>query len=188
MAAGGSSANVHLGPGRLYYAPIGTAEPASASASLNAAFVAIGYTEDGTAVETAIQTVEVEVAEELEAVAIAQTKRSTKVNLQLAEMTVSRLALALGASASRADDTTSFEFPAASGVSGAMLIWDSEESQTSTTNRRWIFRQVYPTGTITIQRAAVGTKKATIPASFLCTVPTGYASGVKVFPGPSGRV
>jgi hypothetical protein len=187
MAAGGSSANVHLGPGRLYYAPIGTAEPTSASAALPSAWEVLGYTEDGTTVETEISNEGIEVAEELDPVLYVMTRRMTKLSVKAAEATVTRLALALGAGASRADDTTVFEFPAPSAIVPVMIVWDSAESPTDANNRRWIFRECHTSGTVAIQRQKAP-NKALVPITLNCALPTGQTSPVRVFPGPSGRI
>ena len=50
----GTVENVHLGVGWLYVAPIGTTEPTTASAALDAAFDPIGYTEDGSQFTTQV--------------------------------------------------------------------------------------------------------------------------------------
>lgn len=187
MAAGGTAANVHLGPGRLYYAPLGTAEPISASVSLPVAWKVVGYTEDGTTVETEITTEAIEVAEELDPIRYVLTRRTTRISLAMAELAVSKLALAMGAGATRTDDNVAFEFPAPSAMVGVMLVWDSEESPISATNRRWIFREVVPNGTISITRKKAP-NKATIPITFLASLPSGQTSPVKVFPNLAGLI
>ena len=48
MAAGGSPGNVDVGPGRLYYAALGTAEPTDCSTVLPSAnWKVLGYTAAG---------------------------------------------------------------------------------------------------------------------------------------------
>jgi hypothetical protein len=147
----------------------------------------VGYTEEGTTVETEITTEAVEVAEELDPILYVMTRRMTRLNVEMAEMAVSRLALAMGAGASRADDATNFEFPIPSAIVGVMLVWDSEEVPTVNTNRRWIFRSVVPNGTISISRHKAP-DKATIPAQFQCQLPSGQTSPVRIFPNASGLV
>ena len=66
MAAGGTPGNVKLGAGRLYYAPLGTTEPTNCSTALPSAWIAVGYTENGTSIDTAITSEDIEVAEELD--------------------------------------------------------------------------------------------------------------------------
>jgi hypothetical protein len=187
MAAGGSSANIHLGPGRLYYAPLGTAEPATAIAALPSAWRVVGYTESGTQIEAEVTSESIMVAEELDPVLIVQTSRMTRLTVEMVEMAVSKLAFAMGGSATRVDDATAFDFPDPASVTGFMLVWDSHESPTDANNRRWIFRAVYPNGTITINRNKAP-QKASMSASFMCAVPEGSTSPVRVIPGPNGRI
>ena len=186
MSAGGTSGNIHLGPGRLYYAPLGTTEPTNCSSALPSAWLVVGYTEDGSTVSTEISTEAIMVAEELDPVSYSQIKRSTTVNLAMAEMAVSRLALAMGAGATRTDTAASFEFPAPDAIVGVMLVWDSLDTP-SALNKRWIFRSVFPDGNISISRKKAP-NKATIPVSFLAALPTGQTSPVKVYPNSSGLI
>lgn len=186
MAAGGTSANVHLGPGRLYYAPLGTAEPTSCSAVMPSAWKVVGYTEDGTTIETEVTSEPIEVAEELEPIRWVQTSRRTRLSLAMAEMAVSRLALAMGAGATRTDSAVIFEFPTPDQIVGVMLVWDSMDTPDAT-NRRWLVREAYPSGTISISRKKAP-NKATLPVTFQAAMPSGQTSPVRVFPNSSGLV
>jgi len=186
MAAGGTPGNVDLGAGRLYVAPLGTTEPTSCSAVLDAAFWAVGYTEDGTTVDTEITSEAIEVAEELDPIGFEQTRRMTKASFQMAEATRKRLALALGAGAGQTDSAVAFEFPDAGDVVGVMLVWDSEETP-SATNRRWLFRKCTPSGTVSMSRKKAP-NKALLPAVFDCAKPDASTKAVKVFPNSSGQV
>lgn len=186
MAASGTPGNVDLGPGRLYYAPLGTSEPTSCSAALPSAWIAVGYTEDGTAVDTEITSEAIEVAEELDPIRFEQTRRMTKLALQMAEMTKKRLALALGAGAGETDDAATFEFPDAGDIVGVMFVWDSNETPDAT-NRRWLFRQCTPSGTVSTARRKAP-QKALIPVTFDCAKPATGTKAVKVFPNASGQV
>jgi len=191
MAAGGNSANIHLGPGRLYYAPVGTAEPTSASTALDPAFVPVGYTEDGTQVETEITSEAVEVAEELDPVLYSMTRRASRITFAMAEMTVKRLALAMGGGAARSEvggaATQPFVFPDPSSIQPVMFVWDSAESPTDANNRRWVIYQARPSGTITTQRRKAP-QKATLPVTFNCELASGQTTPIKVWPGPNGRI
>jgi hypothetical protein len=187
MSAGGTPANVTLGPGRLYYAPLGTAEPVSASATLPAAWKAIGYTEEGSSVSTTITAEDIFVAEELDPVRRSKTQRTTSLSLAMAEPTVSRLALAVGADPTVTDDGTAYEFPDASADPGFMLVWDSAELPTDPLNRRWVFRQCSTSGTIEIARRKAPTK-TTIPVTFDAVKPAAGGSPVKIFPDATGRI
>ena len=186
MAAGGTPGNVDLGPGRLYVAPLGTAEPTSCSAALPSAWWSIGYTEDGTEVTTEITSEAIEVAEELDPIGFEQTKRMTKIALQMAESTKKRLAVALGAGAGQTDDAASFEFPDAGSVVGVMLVWDSEDTPTAT-NKRWVFRKCTPSGTVGIARRKAP-QKALIPVTFDCAKSDASTKAIIVFPNSSGQI
>lgn len=187
MAAGGNSDNVSLGPGRLYYAAYGTAEPTSASAAVPSAWKIVGYTEEGTSVSTEITSERVEVAEEFDAIANMVTGRTTTVTFAMAEATVSRLALALGAGATRTDDATKFEFPTPDAMVDIMLLWDFKDNPADTDNRRWVFRKCRPSGTIEIANRKAPAKR-TIPVTFECSTPSGVQGPVAVFPSSTGEI
>lgn len=187
MSAGGTPSNVDLGAGRLYFAPLGTTEPTSCSAALPSAWIAVGYTEDGTSVDTDITSEAIEVAEEIDPIGYEQTKRTTKLNFQMAETTVKRLALALGAGAGYSDTGgATFEFPDAGSVVAVMLVWDSEDTVTAT-NKRWLFRKCTPSGTTSIARKKAPAK-ALIPVTFDCAKPDGSTKSIKVFSNSSGQI
>lgn len=186
MAAGGTPGNVDLGPGRLYYAPLGTSEPTSCSAALPSAWIAVGYTEDGTEVQTNITSEAIEVAEELDPIAFEQTTRRTQLTMQMAEMTKKRLALALGAGAAETDDAATFEFPDSGDIVGVMFVWDSMDTPDAT-NRRWLFRKCTPSGTVSTARRKAP-QKALIPVTFDCAKPDASTKAVKVFPNASGQI
>lgn len=183
----GTPANVDLGPGRLHFAPLGTAEPVSCSAALPSAWVPVGYTEDGTSVDTEITSEAIEVAEELDPIAFEQTRRMTRLSLQMAEPTKRNLALALGAGAGQTNNSDPFEFPDAGDIVGVMFVWDSMLGTPNATNRRWIFRQCTPSGTISIARRKAP-QKALIPVTFDCAKPSAAIKAVRVFPNNLGQV
>lgn len=187
MAAGGTAGNVQLGPGRLWVAPIGTTEPASASAALPSAWIAVGYTEDGTTFTVEITSEPIEVAEELDPILYVNTRRTNQLAVQMAEMTRRRLALAL-ASGITPDDATAFEPVNPGSEVKVMLVWDSNEDATtgSPGNRRWLFRQCSASGTIEIHRQKAP-NKALLPVTFNVEKPSGLAP-FKVYPNSTGLV
>lgn len=188
MAAGGTPGSVKLGPGRLYYAPLATAEPVSATAVLPAAWKVVGYTEDGTEVATNITSEDVLVAEEFDPIDNVMTARSTVLNLTMAEAMKTRLLLALGGDGTAADDGTAFEFPDPESVPGVMLVWDSDMSATpGATNRRWIFRKCKPSGNVSVVRRKAPAKNA-ITASLTAVKPDAVLGAVKVFPNATGGI
>jgi hypothetical protein len=191
MAAGGSTANVQLGPGRLYLAPIGTTEPASASAALPSAWIAVGYTEDGTTFTVSLTSEDIEVEEEIDPILTVNTKRANTLALQLAEITRRNLAVSLG-NGLAANDATALEPPNPGAEVKVMAVWDSNEDPTTSQgspaqgNRRWLFRQCNPTGDIAVNRQKAP-NKALIPVTFKVEKPSGLAP-FKVFPNSNGLV
>jgi hypothetical protein len=177
----GTPTNVLLGPGDIYVAPLGTAEPASASAALAAAWRAVGYTEEGNTFEYEIRTEPIEVAEEFDPVKIAMVGRSCSVTFSMAELTRQNLALALNMGAAEANDATSLEPPDPGAEIRIMLVFDAEESAA-----RWIFRRAFSSDAIEIARKKAP-DKALVPVKFALEKPTG-AKLFKVFPGSDGRV
>lgn len=171
MAAGGTSTNVQVGPGRLWVAPLGTTEPTTATAALPSAWLAIGYTESGHEYAADLTSEPVEVAEELDPIFYINTRRIQRVTFSMAEMTKRNLAIALGSGATTTNDATAYNPPTAGSEVAVMLVWDSEEAAGST-NSRWIYRQAKPSGTITIPHGKAPAK-ALIPVTFNLEKPTG---------------
>lgn len=186
MAAGGSSANVQLGPGRLYVAPLGTTEPASASAALPSAWRAVGYTEDGSAFSTSLTNQAVEVAEEVDPILYVLASRTNTLAVTMVETTRRNLALALGAGAAAANDASTFEPPNPGTEVAVMIVWDSEDDPTTGTNTRWLFRQAKAGGTIELPRRKAPAK-ATIAVTFDLEKPAS-ATPYKVFPDANGLI
>ncbi len=187
MAAGGNPNRVKLGPGRLYYAPLGTAEPTTASAALPSAWQPVGYTEDGTEVATNITSEDVVVAEEYDPSDNVMTARSTVLSLTMAEARKSNLLLALGGDGSATDDGTGFEFPNAENIPGVIMVWDSDMGTVTANNRRWVFRKVKPSGNVSVVRRKAPAKNS-ITASLTAVKPDATLEAVKVFPNANGEI
>jgi hypothetical protein len=186
MPAGGTPSNVVLGPGRLYVAPIATVDPTSASAVLPVAWIAIGYTDAGTTVSSAVTSSGIEVAEEIDPIANIITMRTSTVTFAMAEATVGRLALAYGGGAAVLNNGTAFEFPEPDQIVPVKLVWDSDEIP-GALNRRWLFRSCMPSGTIAIARQKAPAK-ATIPVTFNLARSAAGLGAVRVFPNAAGLV
>lgn len=187
MAAGGSSANVQLGPGRLYVAPLGTAEPTTNDSALPSAWRPIGYTEEGSAFSTTLTNSEVEVAEEVDPILYVLSKRTNTLALTMAETTRKNLGLALGdMTAAFASGSAEFEPPDPGEEEACMLLWDSAESPTDPLNTRWLFRQAKPGGTIELPRRK-SPAKATIAVTFSLEKPAA-ATPYKVWPNDNSLI
>lgn len=169
----GTPGNVLIGPGLLYVAPIGTTEPASATATLDAAFRAVGYTDAGTTFRYEITNEAIEVAEEFDPIAYATTGRAASVAFQMAENTRQNLALALNSGANAAT-SGSYEPPDPGTEVRVMVLLQTEEGA------RWLFRRCLQADTIEMQRQKAPAK-ALIPVTFRLEKPTG-AKPFIVFP------
>jgi hypothetical protein len=188
MAAGGTAENVQVGPGRLWIAPVGTAMPTSASAALDAAFWPLGYTEEGTSVDIEYTSEDVLVAEELDPIMKVNTARAVTLNVQSAEVTRKRLAVAVNLGAEYADSAASIDLPDGSVEAvGVMVVWDSAETATGNDdNIRWVFPKVQNGGTITIARQKAP-QKALLPLE-LGAVKVTDQPIARVFPNADGLV
>jgi hypothetical protein len=187
MAAGGTPGAVQLGPGRLYVAPLGTAEPTSASAALPSAWRAIGYTEEGSAFSTELTNEAIEVAEEVDPIRYVLTRRSNMLALSMAEVTRQNLGLALGdaTAAHAANGPTAFEPPDPGAEAACMIVWDRLDVPT-VSNVRWLFRQAKAGGTIEIA-ARKAPAKSLIAVTFSLEKPATSAPW-RVFPNVSGHI
>jgi len=189
MAAGGTTSNVELGPGRLYFAAIGTTEPANASTALPSAWNVVGYTEEGSAFTTSLTREEILVAEEVDPIRYVLTKRANSLVFSMAEMTRSRLAMLLGWGVDLSTIPT-LEPPIPGSDVGVMICWDSNEdptvAQDGQGNRRWLFRQARPSGDVEIARRKAPAKSL-LPVTFNIEKPSGLQP-FKVFPNSNGLI
>lgn len=162
----GTPANVRVGPGWLYIAPLGSTEPTDLAAAWAGAWVALGYTDEGP--EFALeQTFEnVMVAEELDPVAVFQTERSMRVNVAAAELTARNLQIALnGGEINVGGTVTTFEPPETGIYTYVMVGWEATDGL-----ERWIFRKCLSVDTVTIPRRRAP-DKATVTMGFQVVKP-----------------
>jgi hypothetical protein len=172
MTARGTAANIALGPGRLYIAPLGSVEPVdltTAWASVDAGWVLLGYTDAGSEFDYSLSTDPVNVAEELDPLQVTTTGRAASVKFALAELTATNLKRAsnggtIGSLAGGA--AVYFEPPALGTEVRTMLGFEAEDH-----TERWIYRQCFQTGNATITRAK-GASNATISTEFTLEKPT----------------
>lgn len=189
MSAGGTADNVVIGPGRLWVAPVGTTAPTSASAALDPAFWAVGYTEEGTTVSIELTTEEIMVAEELDPIRYVNSARSTTIALAMAEMSRKRLALASGLGGGYVDSAAALDAldVATEENTPVMLVWDSEETAAGNDqNRRWVFYSAYQTGAVSVSRQKAPAK-STLPVEFKAAKTTGNPL-YRAFPNADGLV
>lgn len=171
MARGNPGA-LALGPGSLYIAVLGTPEVVNndlttAWATVSANWIALGYTAEGSTFNYSVDTENVEVAEELDPVAVALTSREMNVDFALAQITAKNLKTALnGGTITAGSGAVTFEPPALGEEVRTMLGWESEDH-----TERWIYRKCLQVGGMEISRAK-GAAKATIGCSFKLEKPT----------------
>ena len=157
-----------LGPGILYTAPLGSAEPTDLLTAWPGAWLQLGYTHEGHSFSYELSVENIEVAEELEPVDIVPTSRSIKVAFSLAELTATNLQRALngGTIASGAGFVT-FEPPDTNDMTRRMYGWQSDDVE-----ERWVWRKCFTSGTVEIPRRK-GADKAVIPFEVNLMKPAG---------------
>lgn len=175
MARGNASA-LGLGPGYLYFAPLGTAEPADLTtpwATVSASWVAVGYTEDGSELSYNPSTSPVDVAEELDHISVVTTGRDSTVSFSMSQITATNMKLAFnGGVVTTGTGIVTFEPPDLGTEVRTMLGFEAEDH-----TERWVYRQAYQTGTITLARRK-GANNAAISAQFSLEKP---ATGLRLF-------
>lgn len=182
----GKPDNIRIGPGHLYAAPLATAEPVSCSAALpSAAWVPLGYTEQGTTIVFDRNWENIDVAEELEPVDTVQNRASAMIRAQLAEATRRNLLIALSGNPAATNDAATVDAPIPGAETGFMLVWD-KLLVPDATNVRWLFRRVKSRGSIEVQLRK-SPNKALIPVEFQALVPSAGRSW-RCFPNSSGHV
>lgn len=173
--ARGTPGAIALGPGILYIAPLGTAEPTdltTAWTTVDPAWAQLGYTDDGSTFKYKLDTEDVEVAEELDPIKKAVNSRSASVAFALAEMTATNLKRAMnGGTITSGTGIVTFEPPDLGTEVRTMLGWQSEDA-----TERWVYRQCFSDGEVSTDRKK-GSNKATIGVEFSLEKP----SAAKIF-------
>ena len=176
----GNPGALSLGPGLLYYAPLGTALPTDHTTALNAAFLEIGYTDEGSELSFEVSFEAVEVAESLDPVLYRTTGRNGGVTFAMAENTARNLTLAFNGGT-----VTSYGLAPADGFKYVppepgeeirrILVWESEDGQ-----ERWVYPKVFQGGSVTMSRRK-GATKTTIPVEFRLERPTNGGAPFEAF-------
>jgi len=179
-----STDEVDIDVGTLYVAPLGTAEPTSATSVLDAAWREVGYTEDGSKFSSQLTTAEVEVAELLDPVSVQSTKRVSKLTFTMAQMSRRNLLLALNQGADGANNTTTVEPVELASEVRVMLLWES--AQSGADQRRILGRRGYNTGSFEIANAK-SPQKRLMAVEFTLEKPTGEAA-FAFFPSTTGEI
>lgn len=177
----GDADEVLLGAGVLYVAPIGTAEPTTASAALPSAFREVGWTDQGSAIDIAYTNEGIPVAEEFYPVKYVTTGVEISVGFAMKQMTRANLALALNLGANAASDASALEPPSPGEEVRVMLVLDTEEGA------RWLFRRAIQGGSVNIARQKAP-NVALLPVQFRVEHPGGQDAPFTVFPNADGVI
>jgi hypothetical protein len=161
--AAGNPTNVDTGPGLLYAAPFGTTEPTNATTPLGAAYVPLGYTEDGVMFDYEITRDTFTPAEEVHPVKSWTTKIVTKVSFGLVEATSINLALLLNKGVITAPTSVAPPNPNAEVYISIVHVADN--------GARWLFRKAIQTGKVGIPHKKAP-KVTVFPAEFTLFLPT----------------
>lgn len=174
--ARGSPTALSLGPGYLFLGALGRVEPTDLTtpwASVDAGWVAMGYTDAGSEFDYQLNADQVLVAEELDPISNNPTSRVSSVKFVLAQITLTNLKAAWnGGVVTTGTGIVTFEPPDLGTEARAMIGFESEDH-----TERWVFRQCFMLGAIAIPRQK-GAAKAVIPCEFTLEKP---ATGARLF-------
>lgn len=168
----GTPSNVVLGAGVFSVAPLGSTMPTDATTALDAAFRDVGYTDGGVTIAYGITNEPIPVDQEFYPVAHKTTAISASVRVPMAEATVKNLALAMNAGANATNGA--FEPPDPGSEVRVIGVLQTENGA------RWLFRQIFQSGSLEIRNAKAPEKKI-ITVEFRLEKPSG-AKPFKVFP------
>jgi len=148
----GNPTKVKVGAGLLYIAPVGTTEPTDLTtpwATVNAAWLPIGYTDTGHEFASQPAFEAIDVAEELSPIRYEQSNTNETVTFAAAEMTKDNLTRAFngGTVTTISGTVVRFEPPAIGSATRAMIGWNSDDG-----TERWIFRKCVQAGNVQIAR------------------------------------
>lgn len=151
-----SSKPARVGPGILYFAPLGTAEPASPTASIDAAFKKLGYTEKGSTWGVDLTVQRFYVAEAFEPIIVRVTQRLSHAEFNLAETDPFKVQIALNGDSSTITAVgpfSKFDPPDVGNEVRGMLLW---RSAVTPCDEQIVMRQVLQTGNLSTSRTKDG--------------------------------
>lgn len=169
---------VRVGPGTLYVAPIGTAEPTGVSGTWPSGWVPLGYTDKGSEFNYNLTVGSIDVAESLDPVAYVTTGRVIQVVFDLAQTTLTNLQLAMNAGLTLPNPSGgyyTFEPPALGAETRVMLGWDATDGM-----ERWVYRRAFQNGNVKLPRQKAP-NKTVIPVQFSLEIPSAGTNPFKVF-------
>jgi hypothetical protein len=160
--------NIAIGPGILKLNPtLGSSEPLDLTSPWPAGWIEPGYTAEGSTFTNETTYEDVEVAEELDPVSKAATKRGLTVAFALAEITASNLKRIFNGGTITAGPGGCWYYdpPALGTEVYVMLGWEANDA-----SERWIWRKCIQTGSVEVTRGKAPAK-ATLPGSFMLVKP-----------------
>lgn len=162
---------VRVGPGIVYVAPLGSTEPTNLTTAWDAAWIQLGYTNEGSTWTFDNTFEDVNVAEEFYPVHVLQTASTLTIAFAAAETTATNLQRAFNGgtitpSGAPPNSIITFEPPPAGTFTEVMLGWQHGDNM-----ERWVFRRCIQAGSVEIQRRKAP-DKSTVPMSYRGLKPT----------------
>lgn len=159
---------LRIGPGEWRWAPLGTATPPDLATPFDAAWLGLGYTEEGGETEYAPTFEDRNVAEEQLPLATLQTLTAMNTRFAASQINTNNLRLMFNGgnvSVAAADGSVIYTPPAAGVFTPVMLAWEADDSE-----ERMIWRKVTQVGSVTVPRRKAP-QAANIPMDFKAGVP-----------------
>lgn len=171
---------IALGAGMLYEGPLGTALPTDHTTALNAAFLPIGYTDDGSSFSWNISNEPVPVAESLYPATHRTTSVEGTVTFAMAEDTIKNWQRALNGGTVTAygvapNDGLKYTPPNPGEEVRRIVVWESEDKL-----RRIVFKKLFQGGSVEAVRRP-GATKTTLPVEFRIEQPTDGSAPFEIF-------
>jgi hypothetical protein len=168
------SALIQLGPGTLRSAPLGSAEPTDLTTAWDAAWIDVGYTDQGHGFAYQFSSEDVTVEEEILPVKTVPTSAVGALTLAMAQVTANNLKRAMnGGTITAGTGIVTYEPPDPSAQVRTMWGWEADDA-----SERWVFRQCIQVGNVSIPRRKAP-NKALIPVEFRLEKPSGSTKPFK---------
>lgn len=167
-------------PGYLFWAPLGSTEPANTVAgsvftdAWPVAWIVLGQTKEGSEFNWQTDTDQITVAELLDPIKYVSTGREGSMKFELVNMTVANMKRMLNGgttavTGSGATTMTTYTPPSLGAEVRSMIGWESQDA-----TERLVLRQCFNTGQLTISRKK-GVDNASLPVEFAIESPSSLA-------------
>lgn len=173
----GNAQQVRVGPGWLYYAPLGTTEPTDLVTGWPVGWIQLGFTKGGHEVDDNVTYNPLTVEEVLGPIGMAATDRDLHVKFELAQVTATMMQLALngGSVTGTGNNPRYWEPPALGAELGVMLGWQATDAL-----ERAVFRNCLQIGSVNTNRKKAP-DYATLPVDFRCLEVSGAKPYARIF-------